>query len=655
MPPMPVPYPPPPIPPYGGMTYPPQYRPPPPPTVAIPPPQPTPKLTTYETKAEDKCTTIYVGKIAPTVEDDFMRRLLEQCGQVVSWKRVQDPLSGGPGQFGFCEYFSADCVLRAMRLLSNLSLDGRELLIKVDEKTQKYLDKVAVAKREEKKRLGNVAVLEQKEESEKSKSDEAIKQIITQSILDRYKTKNLKFDFPSEFKLSAEEESILREELLSEGSLDKEKASLVSREIKNFRERQAQRDIERKEKQMRDTNEKEDHRDREKDRERRSREREKERIRIREERERERERESRRRTREERDFKEREKEWELRERERDKERERREKAERPFELEWDELDERMRRHRARERRREKDEDETDRLREREELHFQQMELEEAQRKSSASIIINNNNNNNNTTANTSSNSLSSMIINSSPQQPEVNNNQSQAPPPPQLYNPLVPDLLDGNPEADQSMEDDSQPDSPQDMTGDDGKKLGFELPAPTTIKKRLAPSSASLFSTTEEEPEFVPKKKRQLVTLEYPPELLAQMQNELLASGSPSHHDGRGSSPSAEHKLKTEEVKNVIASIPADVDELFAFTVNWDTVDQKLIVDRKMKMWVTKKIVEYLGEEEVELINFILEKISSHTPPSEITQQLKSVLDDESQVFVAKMWRKLIFEMLTAN
>lgn len=40
-----------------------------------------------------KSTTVYVGKIAPSLDDSVVRQLLEACGPVKSWKRmtVGDP------------------------------------------------------------------------------------------------------------------------------------------------------------------------------------------------------------------------------------------------------------------------------------------------------------------------------------------------------------------------------------------------------------------------------------------------------------------------------------------------------------------------------------------------------------------------------------
>lgn len=83
-------------------------------------------------------STVYVGKIAPSVPDAVIRELLGACGAVASWNPVNEP-DGAPKGFGFCDYADADGALRALRLLHNLALDGQELLLKPNTATQKYL------------------------------------------------------------------------------------------------------------------------------------------------------------------------------------------------------------------------------------------------------------------------------------------------------------------------------------------------------------------------------------------------------------------------------------------------------------------------------------------------------------------------------------
>ena len=54
---------------------------------------------------------------------------LKICGPVKSWKRPQDLSNGTPKSFGFCEFETDEGVLRALRLLTKLNIDGQELMV----------------------------------------------------------------------------------------------------------------------------------------------------------------------------------------------------------------------------------------------------------------------------------------------------------------------------------------------------------------------------------------------------------------------------------------------------------------------------------------------------------------------------------------------
>ncbi|ONK69446.1 uncharacterized protein A4U43_C05F22970 [Asparagus officinalis] len=96
-------------------------------------------------------TTVYVSKIAPTVDNDFLLSLLRLCGPVKSWKRAQNPSDGSPTSFGFCEFEAAEGILRALRLLTKLNIDGQELGLKINQATREYLERYVQKKTEQEK------------------------------------------------------------------------------------------------------------------------------------------------------------------------------------------------------------------------------------------------------------------------------------------------------------------------------------------------------------------------------------------------------------------------------------------------------------------------------------------------------------------------
>ncbi|KAK6623547.1 hypothetical protein RUM43_009399 [Polyplax serrata] len=85
--------------------------------------------------------TVFVGNIVEHAPDMMIRQILGTCGHVISWKRIQG--------FGFCEFGSPESALRAVRLLHDLNVGGKKLVVKVDAKTKVQLDDY---KKEERKK-----------------------------------------------------------------------------------------------------------------------------------------------------------------------------------------------------------------------------------------------------------------------------------------------------------------------------------------------------------------------------------------------------------------------------------------------------------------------------------------------------------------------
>lgn len=65
----------------------------------------------------------------------------------------------------------------------------------------------------------------------------------------------------------------------------------------------------------------------------------------------------------------------------------------------------------------------------------------------------------------------------------------------------------------------------------------------------------------------------------------------------------------------------------------------------------RMKPWISKKITEFLGEEETTLVDYIVSSTQEHVGAERMLQLLQSILDEEAEMFVLKMWRMLIFEI----
>ncbi|KAI8811501.1 hypothetical protein BJ742DRAFT_143818 [Cladochytrium replicatum] len=103
----------------------------------------------------------------------------------------------------------------------------------------------------------------------------------------------------------------------------------------------------------------------------------------------------------------------------------------------------------------------------------------------------------------------------------------------------------------------------------------------------------------------------------------------------------------AEERAKA--VQGLIGMLPADKEGLWGWNVRWDFLDDN-VLSNVLKPFIGKKVAEYLGEEEPELISFCIELVRSRKGPEHVLSELQMALDEEAEIFVLKLWRKLIFE-----
>ncbi|KAJ3677500.1 hypothetical protein LUZ60_003224 [Juncus effusus] len=673
-------------------------------------------------------TTVYVGKIAPTVDNDFLLSLLKLCGPVKSWKRAQDPSDGKPKGFGFCEFEGAEGILRALRLLSKLNLDGQELVLNINQATREYLEKYVEKKTEREKFKETESLLETSdptqiqteppksaaEESKKESSDspkdsskdsskdpkdeaqkfgvvsdedrkadkEAVEKI--ESMLEE-RAKSLppppplppnadsanRTEIPSRVKDDWDSDQIRSGEKNSEGDVSESNKGGNEVEASSGRSRR-----ERSRERERERSNRDKEREREKEREADRYERDRERDRVKREREREdRVRQS------DRQLKDRLKDWENREREReyqrhherDREKERERERKREVVKQEDESEDegynnnerdRKRRRRGgnnnsieerkRKRQREKEEDVSDRLKEEEEteeqmrrerelekerlLREEEMEKEkelenekeeqlkremyvkdvwnemygpakeerESVEPMQVDLDTDNNSNNSNTNNNSSNGELAELG------QENVDTK-------------LITNTTTNNGAT---------------------KKLGFGLFG--SGKKASVPS---VFQQEEEE-EQNDKKMRPLVPIDYSAEEL-QAVSQTDSNEEAAQTNNVNAAKKEKKKGETKKVldaKQLIDMIPKTKEELFSYPINW-TVYDKHGLNERMRPWISKKITEFLGEEEETLVDYIVSCTRDHVEASKLLELLQAILDEEAEMFVLKMWRMLIFEI----
>lgn len=91
----------------------------------------------------------------------------------------------------------------------------------------------------------------------------------------------------------------------------------------------------------------------------------------------------------------------------------------------------------------------------------------------------------------------------------------------------------------------------------------------------------------------------------------------------------------SEESLKSQEekrkhIKSLIEKIPTEKEALFAYQLDWSAIDNGLM-EKKIRPWINKKIIEYIGEPEPTLVDFICSKVLAGSQPQVILEDVQMV------------------------
>ncbi|KAL1846419.1 hypothetical protein Daus18300_014262 [Diaporthe australafricana] len=95
-------------------------------------------------------------------------------------------------------------------------------------------------------------------------------------------------------------------------------------------------------------------------------------------------------------------------------------------------------------------------------------------------------------------------------------------------------------------------------------------------------------------------------------------------------------------------VKSLAQEIPTAKEGLWAWEVKWDYLDDSAITD-KLRPFIEKKVVEYLGVQEQLLVDVVEEHLRRRSRPAELVEELEGPLEDDAKDLVKKLWRMVIF------
>ncbi|EGY14078.1 uncharacterized protein VDAG_00760 [Verticillium dahliae VdLs.17] len=108
----------------------------------------------------------------------------------------------------------------------------------------------------------------------------------------------------------------------------------------------------------------------------------------------------------------------------------------------------------------------------------------------------------------------------------------------------------------------------------------------------------------------------------------------------------------AADKMTEEELSKAVRAlaqeIPSEKEGLWKWDVQWEHLDDSIIRE-KLRPFVEKKIVEYLGVQEELLVEVVEEHLRKHGKPEDLVEELRGALDDEAEDMAKKLWRMVIF------
>ena len=76
--------------------------------------------------------------------------------------------------------------------------------------------------------------------------------------------------------------------------------------------------------------------------------------------------------------------------------------------------------------------------------------------------------------------------------------------------------------------------------------------------------------------------------------------------------------------VRVPTLQELVAAIPTDKENLFQYELDWPYILHANIPEEKLRPWIGKKIVEMLGEEEEDMISFIVGEMKRKCDPKSL-------------------------------
>jgi hypothetical protein len=99
---------------------------------------------------------------------------------------------------------------------------------------------------------------------------------------------------------------------------------------------------------------------------------------------------------------------------------------------------------------------------------------------------------------------------------------------------------------------------------------------------------------------------------------------------------------------RSEARRQLAYTVPQDKEGLFAWDVKWNSLAPDIVEDR-LRPFVEKRSMEYLGVVEELMWDVVKDTLKKHERPEKLVDELEGLLEDETEGFVKKLWRMVVF------
>ncbi|GIL79573.1 hypothetical protein Vretimale_12281 [Volvox reticuliferus] len=169
-------------------------------------------------------------------------------------------------------------------------------------------------------------------------------------------------------------------------------------------------------------------------------------------------------------------------------------------------------------------------------------------------------------------------------------------------------------------------------------------------RARTNAALAAMFGDEEET-----MQKRQLKPIRYSEEEMLAVAEAQPTAAAPSMHIAP--TPAAVPTIQMVQspvdskaaLKVMMDSIPTSRDGVFSYEIKWSYYNASAMGE-KFKGWVSSKVQQLLGVPEPTLVDYVVKLLGQHTTPDMLHTELSPVLDNDTETFVIKLYRMVIYE-----